>query len=519
MSRQRWLATTGVIALALTTTVACSSGGADPAPSDEPAGCGTGESVVVNLPNFTPPTTLDANYDTIIYFTQVYRNLFDGLFKLNDDMEVVPDLAASFDQPDDLTYDIALRDDVTFHDGSPFTSADVVSTFDRITNDTELASKQKSYVANVASVEAVDEHNVKITLKQPDASFIRVLATLIYITPASVISEVGDADFGTNPVGTGPFKFESWNGSDSVVLSANCDYHDGETIPSTVEFRFITEPATAVSSLQSGELDIAMALPPDLAATLEGSSDLKVQEEEGNRTFFLSPNTLEGPFADQKVRQALNYAIDRESLTTQLLGGHATPRGQVNASSVFGFSEDVKPYPYDPEKAEELLADAGYKPGEVQIELVLDQDIYRPQWQAIAASLADSGFEVTTTFDPNFFADTFLAKKMGPNQIYFNSTANVLMDADFPMGLHLDGARRGLYFHTPETDKAIAEARAIADPDERQKAYDKLNAELFDVAPVGFLWTDELLYGTSTRIDWTPRPDQAIYLAGVTKTP
>jgi peptide/nickel transport system substrate-binding protein len=514
MSRKKLLAIAGVIAISLGTAACASEGSAPPA-----AECGSGERIVVNLPNPTHPVTLDPNYDTIVNFTQVSRNMFDGLFKLDDNMEVIPNLATDFEQPDELTYEVALRDDVTFQDGSPFTSADVVSTFTRIASDEELASKLKSYVANVAAVEAVDDTHVTFTLKAPDASFIRVLATLIYITPASIIEDQGNADFGKSPVGTGPFMLKEWNEGDSVVLEANCDYFGAKPIPSEVEFRFIAEPATAISSLQSGEIDIAAAISPDLAAGLAGNSDLAVQTVDGNRTFWLTPNTLSGPFADERVRQALNYGIDKESIAADLLSGNATPRGQLYASNIFGATEGIDPYPFDPEMAKDLLAEAGYADGEVQIDLVTDGEDLRPVWQAIAANLADSGFTVTTTFDPTFFADTFLAKTMGENQIYLNSNNNLLMDADFALGLHFDGARRGIYFNTPETDAAIAEARALADPEERQAAYDSLNEVLFELAPAGFLYNTKVIFGTSSHIDWTPRPDQAIYLAGVTKTP
>jgi len=516
-SRTRWLAAMSVAALALG-AAACSADPAAPAPSDG-ATCGSGEPITVNLAWPTQPTTLDPNYATLVMFAQISRNMFDGLFKLDDQMQIQPNLAEGYEQVDDLTYDITLRDDVTFHDGSPFTAADVISTFDRISNDDELASQQRSYVANVASVEELDEHQVRFTLAQPDASFLKVLATLIYITPGATIAEVGDIEFGRNPVGTGPFELASWNEGDSVVLSANCDYHGSEPIPSEVEFRFISEPATQISSLQSGEIDIATAVTSDLAASLQSSSDVEVRSVEGNQTNWISMNTNEGPFADERVRQAMNHAVNKEAITSQLLGGYGTPAGQLYASSVFGFSSDVDAYAYDPDRARELLDEAGYAEGEVEIEFVNFREELNPVWQAVAANLGDAGFTVTTTFDPNYFADVWQAGNQAPNQIVIRANNNLTMDADFALGLELDGARRGLYFSTPETDAAIAAARAEPDPIARQALYDELNANLNATAPVVFLYSTDLIYGANSRIDWQPRSDGAIYLAGVTKTP
>lgn len=516
MSRKKWLAAASATIIMTLGVAACSpQGGDDPSTAAE---CGSGEPIVVNVPSPVQPSSLDPNYDTLVDFAQVSRNLFDGLFRLDDDMQIQPNLATGFEQVDDITYEVALRDDVTWHDGSAFTADDVVATFVRIASDEALASKQKSYVANVASVVATDEHTVTFTLKAADGAFIKTLATLIYIVPGGVIDELGLAEFGKSPVGTGPFRLEAWNEGYSVVLAANCDYFGGTPLPSQVEFRFISESATAVSSLQSGELDITTRVSADLARGLESNPDVKVQSIEGSLTFWLAPNTLEGPFADPLVRQALNYAVDKDTITEELLGGFAAPSGQVVSEPVLGSSDAVKPYPYDPDKTRELLKKAGYGVGEVPVELVIFREELRPAWQAIAANLEDAGFAVTTQFDPAFYADVFLAKEMRPDQILIASINNLLMDEDYALGLHLDGARRGIYFHTTATDAAIAEARAISDPEARQEAYGDLNAELYELAPVGFLWNITDIYGTSSRIDWTPRPDGAIYLAGVTKT-
>ena len=507
MSRNSWLASASITTLALVTAM--------PAASAE---CGSGAAITVNLLWPTQPATLDSNYDTLVDFAQISRNLYDGLFRFDDAMRLQPSLATDYTQPDDVTYDIKLRDDVTFHDGSPFTAADVVSTFDRISNDAELKSKQRSYVSNVASVTAAGDHEVRIVLKQPDASFLKALASIIFITPKSVIEAVGNVEFGKNPVGSGPFVLGSWVEGDSIVLKANCDYWGEAPIPSQVEFRFIAEPATQISSLQSGEIDIATKVAPDLAAALEGSSDVGVEATNGNQTFYMSMNTFEGAFADERVRRALNLAIDKQAITDQLLGGFGTPVGQIYSSTVFGYSPGIEPYPYDPEGAKALLAEAGIGDG-VAIEFVNYRQELGPVWQSIAAYLTEVGFDVTTRYDPNFFTDTWQAGTMGPNVLSIRSNNNLLMDADFALGLELDGARRGLYFKTPETDDAIATARATADEGARQAAYDQLNADLHGIAPVVVLYRTDAIYGVGKQIDWKPRPDGAIYLAGVTKTP
>ncbi|MCW8060805.1 ABC transporter substrate-binding protein [Agrobacterium tumefaciens] len=514
MPKQKWLAAASIVVLA--------AGAATHIQAQDTksgAACGSGQTVSVNLLWPTQPNTLDPNVETLVMFAQISRNMFDGLFRLDDNMKIQPDLAVSYKQPDNLTYEIDLRKDIVFHDGTPFTSADVVSTFDRIVNDQKLASKQRSYVSNVKSVTPEGDHTVRFVLKQPDSSFLKTLATIVYITPKSAIEKLGNVEFGKKPVGTGPFKFEAWNVGDSVVLAANCDYRGDKPIPSKVEFRFISEPATQISSLQSGEIDIATQVTSDLTAALKSSSDVAVQSIDGNQTFWLSMNTKDGPLADPKVRQALNYAIDKTAIAEQLLGGFATPVGQVYSESVFGYTKAVSPYPFDPEKAKSLLSEAGYgssKP--LKLEFYNFRAELNPVQQSIASFLADVGVGVTTRFDPNFFVDTWQPGKMGRNQIIIRSNNNLLMDADFALGLELDGTRRGMYFNSPETDAQIAKARGEADVNSRQVAYDELNKTLHSLAPVTFLYSTDSIYGVSKRIDWKPRPDGAIYLANVNKS-
>ncbi|CAH1656937.1 ABC transporter substrate-binding protein [Chelatococcus asaccharovorans] len=513
MAGYRWFAAASLVIL----TAGAATGGRAQGASTGVA-CGSGQPVSVNLLWPTQPNTLDPNYDTLVMFAQISRNMFNGLFKLDDSMTLQPDLAVSYSQPDALTYEIELRKDVVFHGGSPFTSADVVATFDRIVKDQKLASKQRSYVSNVKSVTPKGDHAVNFVLKQPDSSFLKSLATIIYITPRSVIEKVGNVEFGKKPVGTGPFKLDSWTMGDSVVLSANCDYHGDKPIPSKVEFRFIAEPATQISSLQSGEIDIATQVTSDLTAALKSSRDVAVQSIDGNQTFWLSMNTKEGPFADPRVRQALNYAIDRTAIARQLLGGFATPVGQVYSKSVFGYTKAVSPYPFDPDKAKALLREAGYDSSRpLKIEFYNFRAELNPVQQSIASFLSDVGIKVTTRFDPNYFVDTWQSGKMGRGQVIIRSNNNLLMDADFALGLELDGTRRGMYFSSPETDAAIAKARGESDRNARQAAYDALNKTLYNLAPVTFLYSTDGIYGVSTRVDWKPRPDGAIYLANVTK--
>jgi peptide/nickel transport system substrate-binding protein len=455
---------------------------------------------------------LDGNYDTLVIPANINRNVYDGLFRFDDNLQLQPHLALSFTQPDPSTYEVTLRPDVKFHDGSALTSADVVNSFNRIMTDTQLHSKQATYVSNLASVDAPGPNEVVFHLKQPDATWIAALGGILYITPKGVIDTVGDETFAANPVGTGPFKFVEWVKGDHVTLAANCDYWMGPPKVSHVKFTFISEPATEVAALQTGQIDLAPLLPADQAAPLRSDSNLTVTTVNGGRNIWVSMNTLaDGPFQDQLVRQAMNYAVNKDSIVANLLNGAGVASGQPYNPNVFGYNPNVKPYPYDIDMAKQLLTAAGYGNG-LDVTFYNDQPIQAQVWQAVAADLEAVGVHATLKTDPNFFSDTFLKKTMGPNDFYILGCTNLLLDADFCTGLHFDSVRRGLYFHTPADDALIAKARAEVSVQERQQDYYQLAQDLHEQAPVIYLYSTIDTYALSKDLVFTPRGDGAIYL-------
>lgn len=504
--RSRGTAALGVAVLALSALTACSLGESK---SNASADCGNGETLTVSLPE--EPTSLDGNYDTLVVPAQVNANLYDGLFTFNEDLEPVPNLATGYTQPDDTTYEMELRDDVTFHDGSKFTSADVVSTFDRISKDEKLASKQSTYVSNVASVEADGDYAVTFKLNEPDASFIKILASLLYITPKAAIEDKGNAEFAASPVGSGPFKFSEWVKGDSLTMDANCDYWQGEPTVSRIVWRFVSQPATALAALESGQIDMVPYVSPDLVEALQSNADYEIATVPGVRSLFAQMNSFEGPTSDPKVRQALNYAIDKESIVNDLLKGAGLPSGQLATEAVFGYNSAVDAYPYDPEEAKRLLREAGYADG-LTLTIYNDKPVNNLPWQAIGEQLKNVGITVDLKTDANYFPNTFLEKKMGANTMYMSGCSSLTLDADFCLGLTFDSKRRGLYYNSPETDQLISRARGEQDEAKRQDIYNDLMEKLHDAAPLLFLYSSVDTYAMSSRISFTPRSDQKLWL-------
>jgi peptide/nickel transport system substrate-binding protein len=483
-----------------------------PAPQ---AACGNGKTLTVSLAE--EPTSLDGNYDTLVVPAQINANLYDGLFTMDQNLKPIPDLATKYTQPTPTTYKMDLRRGVKFSDGSTFTSADVINSFDRISNDKKLASKQASYVSNIASITANGSYAVTFKLKEPDTSFIKALASLLFITPKKAIQTVGDAKFAAHPVGTGPFKLAEWVKGDHLTMDANCRYWKGKPTVSRVVWRFVSEPATALASLQSGQTDMVPYIGTDLAQSLKGRSGFKVTSVPGVRALFVGMNTSTGAARDPRVRLALNYAINKKAIVDDLLKGGAVPSGQVASKPVFGYSPSTDPYPYDPAKAKQLLREAGYGGG-LTLTFYNDRPLVNLIWQAVGDQLKAVGIKVRLKSDANYFANTFLKKKMGANTLYMQGCSSLTLDADFCMGLTFDSTRRGLYFHSPETDQLISKARGASDPKTRQATYDELMHKLHDAAPVIFLYSTVDTYAMADNVRFTPRSDQKLWLWNADKS-
>ena len=295
------------------------------------------------------------------------------------------------------------------------------------------------------------------------------LSENLYVLPAATYQSMGAEKFALSPVGTGPYKFVEWVRDSHVTMERFDGYWRGNAAIQTTEFRPIAEDATRVSSLQAGELDIAALIPPTDIPPIQGNSKLDVRSVRSNRTIFVGMNCFKEPFTNVKVRQALNYAVDVQSIIKNVLGGHAYENPGPIAYGVFGYDPNLKPYGYDPEKAKSLLKDAGYPNG---FSTVLDtpQGRYLDDVevsQAIAGQLAEVGVKVTVQpAEFNEYFTRWLAKKM--EGLYFLGYGGS-MDGDGVMGSHFDSKRRGLYYNSPQSDQLIQQAQVELDVSKRQQ--------------------------------------------------
>lgn len=294
----------------------------------------------------------------------VLRNIFDGLTRRMPDGEVAPLLATDWRAIDDLTFEFDLRDDVTFHNGDPLTADDVVFTFDRIMTEGAIdgqTSPRAGLIGPLSHVEKVDDYTVRFVYLEtfPQALVLQGL-TQFQIVPQDHLNEVGVAAFMEHPVGAGPFAFVQGELDSQIRLERYDAYWGGTPALQTVVFRMMPEPSTRIAALLAGEVQIIHAVPPDLVDRINSVPGVSVHTGLGTRAAQIELNNRVAPFDDRNVRLALNYAVDWDSILTNIYQGYADRLATPFLPSGFGFASDLEPYSYDPERAKELLGEAGY---------------------------------------------------------------------------------------------------------------------------------------------------------------
>jgi len=330
------------------------------APVEEPKPTGT-----LRVAVSTQPNTLDLPIVAEMQSRNTAHGMYDSLVYINDDGEVEPALAESWEISDDgLEYIFKLREDVTFHNGEPFNADSVVFSWNRYKNP-ELPWSERWSMAD--SVEKIDDYTVKVTTVEPKPLLLRTLAISWAMVPPKYFEEVGDVKFGTNPVGTGPFQFVEWVEGDRVVLKANPNYwKKGFPKLDTLIYRPIPESATRVAAIQTGEVDIVGRLSAEEAQSLLGVAGVQVISYPVPRVFYIAFNNVSTgigqPTEDKRVRLAMNHAVDVQSIIDALFDGRFKRSTGFVSTGEMGYGV-VEPIPYDPEKAKELLAEAGYPDG------------------------------------------------------------------------------------------------------------------------------------------------------------
>ncbi|MBN9887080.1 ABC transporter substrate-binding protein [Pelagibaca abyssi] len=456
--------------------------------------------------------TADTYFNTAREGLLLNHAVWDGLLYRDPQTgEYKGNLATDWTWIDDVTLQLTLREGVTFHNGEPFNADDVVYTINYVT-DPENGVKNKANVGWIDHAEKIDDYTVRIILPAPFPAAEEFLAGPVAMYPDEYYAEVGPTGMGLKPIGTGPFKLAELEPGKSFTLERNDDYFDGPKGMAgvgNVEIRTIPEVNTQIAEFFNGTLDFLWGVPADQAEKLEAMGKYTVVNAPAMRVGYITMDTAgrsgEGPMTDQRVREAVYHAIDRQAIVDALVKGSSEVIDTACSPAQFACDQSVTGYEYDPEKSKELLAEAGYPDG-------FEIDFYayrnRPYAEAIMGYLNEVG--ITTNL--NFMQYAALREKHRKGEVPMafltwgsNSVADAsAITAEFFTEGPQDDAR------DPEVIDWIETADTTIDKEERKALYSKALQKITTEAYWVPLWTYNVNYVMSQEMDFTPTDDELV---------
>ena len=482
-------------------------------------------------------TTMDPMDTSDTLSGGIQRLMMDGLFGFDDDMKIIPMLATDYEANDDATeFTIHLREGIQFSDGTPWNAEAAKANFDRW-GDKNLGLKRTTLLCNVLKeTEIVDDYTVKVTLENPFGAFIPTLAHPACVVMSPAVIAKGNEECAKNPVGTGQYTFVEWVAGEHATIALNKDWWgynadicggtalvDPDAGFKTITFKPVSENATRVAMLQSGDAQFIWPVPTESIEALRGDSNVSVGQEEGIVVRYLMMNNQKAPFNDVRVRQAINYAINKDAYCAVVKNGIATPATSIIGPAVQYYKgNDV--YAYDIEKAKSLLAEAGYPDGFKTTLMCASTTTNLKQCEFIQQQLAQVGIDV----EINALESAVVNQKIQDVDVP-GSEAEVDMyvigwspstgDADWgirplmaiesepPMSYNI------CYYENEEVDQLLKDALATADDSKRAEAYAKAQDIIWEESPLVCLANDANTWATSANmVDAKLFPDNCLNL-------
>jgi peptide/nickel transport system substrate-binding protein len=468
------------------------------------------ERITISVPQ--GPAGFDPQANNNSLTSGIYINLFEYLIFKDADGNFAPALATSWEAINDNAWRVTLREGVLWHDGEPFTAEDVKFTFERVARDPLLV--RHSYYSHISEVEIVNDFEVIFHTSRPDP----ILPSNLSRNGASVIPQhyfeaVGAEQAARAPIGTGAYRFSEYRTDDRLVLEAFDDYWGGRAAYDQAVFRVIPESSTAVSELLTGGVDITINVRQTELSRFDNARNAQVKNINGNGVQLVNFNTSsDEPTGDVRVRTAVDYAIDNVLLSEIMLDGYGVPvRGRVSPQTTGSPLELYDDYLYDPERSRELLAEAGYGPGDLTLTLMGSAG-YADMADLIGAMLNEVGINADIQlFEPSVWT----TKTSTFPHISFGGAS----DSSFDYGNSLiDLTCEGVYsgrtrWCNEEFSAIVARANAEFDAEVRAELLREATQILLEEIPMTYLYNTATFHGVSNAVDFTPRADSLIVLS------
>lgn len=435
--------------------------------------------------------------------SNVMVQLYEGLVSLAEDGSTVPNLAESVEQPDDVTYVFKLKEGVKFHNGEELKASDVVFSLKRACEAPNV--RHLFNTIDPETIKANDDYTVEFKLIRP---YTGILAALChpggFIVNEKAVTEGGDS-YAQNPVGTGAVKFVSWRKADSIVLERFEDYHGEKTAYKTLTYRIIPEATNRLIELESGGVDVAYDIAPNDLEKVEGNDKLALLRSFDYGTTYLGFNTQKAPFDNEKVREAVSYAIDMDAIIKAVWHGVGrTASSPMPPTLTYSVADDMQPKTRDIEKAKELLKEAGFENGFETTISTNDRKQRIDMATIIKEQLSEVGIDVSiNVLEWSAFNDLI---KNGQQDMFEIAWIADSPDPDtflFPC-FHSSAKGEGgnyIYLEDAELDGILEQARELEDGPERAELYKQAQERIIDITAWVPQYNGELLVGTSANIE------------------
>jgi len=459
------------------------------------------------------PVTLDPRHTFGTPSISIVYHIADKLVFVDSKLRLIPQLATAWEWKDSTTLRLTLRKGVTFHNGEPFTAESVKYTIES-TIASDSKSYHKSFLRNIASVEVVDDHTVDLKTSAP---FYPLLWNLTFpnMLPPKAARAMG-AQIGTKLIGTGPYRLVEYLPGQRVVVERNEAYWGPKPKVRRIVFRIIPEDGTRMAALQTGEVLLAENVPYDQIARIEASPNLSVAIQPGERTIFMAMRFDRPPFSNRDLRLALNHAIDREAIIKHILSGRGDLATAPVVPLMFGY-HGMKPYPYDPTRARELLAKAGHPQG-LQIKFgssngrnPMDKQVA----EAIVGQLARVGIQAELDA-PEW--GTFLSNvRTGKYDVFMTGYGAASGHPDALFAVNFESVGSLNKYRNEKVDALLAQARRTADMEAAKRIYAEVQQVIWEDAPWAALYFNQTAIGVNKRVKgFVSYPSGHIVLRDVT---
>jgi len=465
-------------------------------------------------------TTMDPGRSTQVLTVNYFANLYDTLTRWDASLKLQPALATAWKNVNETAWDVTLRAGVKFHDGTPFTANDVKAVYER-----NLDRGKTVVTAGFATIEAVQvlgPTSLRIVTKKPDPLMpVRMAQMGGYIFPARFASDEGARELARKPVGTGAYRFVEWVKDDRLVMEANRDWWGWSGKAPGVDrvvWKPIPDDFARLSALQRGEVDVITNVPPDQMKIV------KTVTVPSTRIVSFQINGTQPPLSDKRARQALHYAMDIASIVKNLYAGQGKPLSGGLADTDFGYNPELKLYPYDPERAKKLLAEAGY-PNGIDVTLYAGSGTMvndKQLLEALADMWSKAGIRAKVEMMEMAQRQKMLNERTTPpNSLLLGNPQSTLLDADGSMwrilhpsgfaGKNWVGSQPGHRFHD-----LMEQARYTLDQKKRKEMYTEATRIIHDEKPALELFQEVVIYGVSPRMSFKPRADYRLIVSEMT---